>query len=64
MTHSTQCSRRHFMTTVAVAAGSVLAPRFSFAGPLQDPVVDTTEKQGKSVSREKVPWRVRPFPLK
>src|ERR1019366_132768 len=64
MTHSTQCSRRHFMTTVAVAAGSALAPGFSLASPLQDPVIDTTEKQGKSVSREKVLWRARPFPLK
>lgn len=29
----------------------------------QDPVVDTTQKDGKPVSREKVAWRVFPFPL-
>jgi DUF1680 family protein len=63
MTHSTFCSRRHFLTAAAVAAGSALAPRFSLASP-QDPVVNTTEKQGKPVSHEKVSWKVRPFPLK
>jgi DUF1680 family protein len=63
MTHSTQCSRRHFMTAAAIAAGSALAPRFSFANP-QDPVINTFEKDGKPVGHEKVDWKVRPFPLK
>ena len=34
------------------------------ATPLQDPVVNTTQKAGKSVTHEKVPWKVLPFPLK
>jgi uncharacterized protein len=65
MTDSNQFSRRHFLTTVAVAAGSALAPAVSSAMPTpQDPVIDNIEKQGKSVSREKVAWGARPFPLK
>lgn len=64
MTHSAQCSRRHFLTTAAIAAGSAFAPRFSTASPLQDPVIDTIEKQGKLISHEKVSWKARPFPLK
>jgi len=56
-------SRRHFMTSVAAAAGSALIPKALIAAPGQDPVVNTTQKDGKSVSREKVPWKVRPFPM-
>jgi len=56
-------SRRHFMTSVAAAAGSALIPKALIASPGQDPVANTTQKDGKSVSREKVPWKVRPFPM-
>src|SRR5579863_2795995 len=57
-------SRRDFMTSVAAAAGSTLLPRALMAASPQDPVVNTAQKAGKSVSYEKVPWKVRPFPLK
>ena len=63
MTRFGNLSRRHFITTVAAATGSTLIPRALFATP-QDPVVNTTTKDGKTVSREKVGWRVRPFPMK
>jgi uncharacterized protein len=59
-----QFSRRQFMTTSAAAAGSALLPEVLRAGPRQDPVVNTTEEDGKRVSYEKVPWQVRPFPIK
>jgi len=52
------------MSTVAAAAGSTLLPRALMASPPQDPVVNTTLKDGKPVSREKVPWKVVPFPMK
>ena len=29
-----------------------------------DPVVNASQKDGKPVSREKVPWKALPFPLK
>jgi uncharacterized protein len=57
-------SRRHFMATVATAAGSALLPTNLLATPPQDPVVDTVQRDGKSVAHDKVPWQVLPFPLK
>ena len=59
-----ELSRRHFIAMAAAAAGSALVPKASMATPPQDPVVDTMQKNGKPVSYEKVPWKVRPFPLK
>lgn len=55
-------SRRNFLATAAVSvAGSALIPKSLFA---QDPVVDAVVKDGKLLSREKVPWKVRPFSMK
>ena len=64
MTHFGQFSRRNFMTAVAAAAGSTLLPRPLRASPPQDPVVDASQKDGKSLGRETVPWRALPFPMK
>jgi uncharacterized protein len=57
-------SRRDFMTTLAAVAGSTLAPRLAMGSLLQDPVVNTLQPRGKAVGREKVLWKVRPFPIK
>ena len=54
-------SRRDFIATVGAAAGSALLPNLALA---QDPVVNTTYKDGKAVSREKISWKVEPFPMK
>jgi DUF1680 family protein len=51
------------MTTVAVATGSALVPRSLRAAAPQDPVVNTIQKDSKAISREKVSWKVRPFPM-
>jgi uncharacterized protein len=63
----TEFSRRNFMTTAAAAASSAFLSRIAVAAP-QDPVVDAkvieTKKNGKSSSREKVSWKVLPFPMK
>ena len=64
MTNFGQFSRRNFMTTVAAAAGSTLLPRVLMATPPQDPVLNVTQKDGKSVSHEKVSWKALPFPMK
>jgi DUF1680 family protein len=56
-------SRRDFITAAATAAGSALVPKLLSASPLQDPVVDAVKKDGKAISREKVFWKVQPFPL-
>jgi DUF1680 family protein len=57
-------SRRQFITSVAAAGGTVLIPKNLLAGPFQDPVVNTVEKDGKTVGRDKVAWKVRPFPMR
>ena len=61
MTLSAQFSRRNFITTAASVAGAAL---ISKTLPAQDPVLNTTYKDGKAVSRERISWRVRPFPMK
>jgi uncharacterized protein len=63
MTRSDGVSRRQFLAAAAAAGGSALLPGYALAAPFQDPVVNAVEKDGKSVSREKVPWTVRPFPM-
>jgi uncharacterized protein len=57
-------SRRKFIASAAVAGGSaILSTRLS-AVPFQHPVVNTLLKDGKPVSRERVSWKVQPFPAK
>jgi DUF1680 family protein len=57
-------SRRQFITSVAAAGGNVLVPKSLFATPFQDPVVNAVEKDGKTLERDKVAWKVRPFPMR
>jgi len=57
-------SRREFMTLAASAACTALVPKVAAASPFQDPVVNTVKKDGKTISREKVSWKVQPFPMK
>jgi DUF1680 family protein len=64
MIQSGQFSRRNFLTAVAATAGSTLLPKVLMATPAQDPVVNTTQKDGKPISHEKVSWKVLPFPMK
>jgi len=64
MTRFGEVSRRNFLTSIAAAAGSALIRSASVAIPLQDPVANTTQKEGKSVSYEKIRWKVRPFGMK
>lgn len=57
-------SRRNFLTSLAVTAGSTLLPKDLLAAPPQDPVVNTMPKDGKAATREKVSWKLLPFPMK
>ena len=61
---SSRMSRRKFIGAAAVAGGSALLPKHLFADAFQDPAVNTIRRDGQAVSREKVPWKVRPFPMK
>lgn len=58
-------SRREFVSSAAALASSALLSRVSLATP-QDPVVNArpeTKISGKASGREKVAWRVLPFPM-
>ena len=58
-------SRRQFIRNVAAAACATAVPRLMAGSTPQDPVVDTVvEKNGRSVSRERIPWKAKPFPMK
>ncbi len=63
MTRSDGVSRRQFLAVAAAAGGSALLPAAALAAPFQDPVVNPAEKDGKPTGREKVAWKVRPFPM-
>jgi len=52
------------MAAAAIAGATALFPKELFPSPAQDIVVNTVESGGKAVSREKVDWKVRPFPMK
>jgi DUF1680 family protein len=54
-------SRRNFLGTATAVAGSALVSRILFA---QDPVLNAVSKDGKVITRERVSWKVRPFPMK
>ncbi len=64
MCQSPRWSRRNFLATTAAAVGTTFLPRIASAVPRQDPVINTTAKDVKPFSREKVGWKVLPFPLK
>jgi len=57
-----EVSRRRFLSTVATVAGAALLPKEFLGAAWQDPVVDIPLK-GQS-SREKVSWKLLPFPLR
>ena len=57
-------SRRQFIASTTVAGGAAVLSKHLFAAPFQDPVLNTTMKDGKSVSHERVSWKVQPFPMK
>jgi DUF1680 family protein len=57
-------SRRQFIASAAAVGGSAFLPKPLVGKPFQDPVVNTVVKDGKTDSREKISWRVRPFPMK
>jgi uncharacterized protein len=64
MTEFSRVSRRKFVATAAVAGATALLPKELLSSPLQDAAVNTVKNGGKAISREKVDWTVRPFPMK
>jgi uncharacterized protein len=62
MTGFGRISRRHFMKTAAAVTGSALLPKSVIGLPVAAPA-QTSSKQKELAGREKVPWKVRPFPI-
>ncbi|MGH9431112.1 MAG: beta-L-arabinofuranosidase domain-containing protein [Terriglobia bacterium] len=63
MAASSTLTRRQFVSTAAAAAGMALLPGHAAAFPGQDPVIDALPFKGRSDGREKVMWKVEPFPM-
>ncbi|MGE5113932.1 MAG: glycoside hydrolase family 127 protein [Acidobacteriaceae bacterium] len=55
-------SRRKFVGSLAVAAGSTLLPSRALGDLFQDPVVN--QARNNAPSAERVPWKALPFPMK
>lgn len=55
-------NRRQFVKLAAAAAGASVLPGLALGDPPQNPVVNTVTKNGRTVSREKISWKVLPFP--
>ena len=65
MAGSDTFTRRHFITGLAAAAaGSAIVPGLALGTSPQDPVVNSLQDDGETGGREKVPWKVFPFPMK
>ena len=67
MENKNRLSRRQFVSTAAAAAGAALLPETVFPahgpGPAQDPIVGAAGIPGNPDTRERVLWRVEPFPM-
>lgn len=61
---SNQMNRRQFVSTAAAAVGATILPASGFSvSAFQDPTVDAAATNGGSEKRERVTWKVAPFPL-
>jgi hypothetical protein len=63
MTRLHRPTRRRFVSTAAVAAGAALLPSAVLASPVHNAAASAPERDRRSNSREKIPWKVEPFPL-
>ena len=64
MTRLHRPTRRQFVCAAAAAAGTALLPNAVLAGPAQDAAPSVAATIPQPVSREKIPWKVEPFPLR
>jgi hypothetical protein len=55
-------TRRQFVSTAAAAAGSAFLPGATWASPVTNATPTAPDKK-LNPSREKIPWKVEPFPL-
>jgi hypothetical protein len=64
MTHLHRPTRRQFVSAATALAGAALLPKFVLANPVLNAAPGAPAKESQPSSREKIPWKVEPFPLK
>jgi len=64
MTHLHRPTRRQFVSAATALAGAALLPDAVLASPAHNGGAGAPEKEPRPSSREKIPWKVEPFPLK
>ena len=63
MTNLHRPTRRQFVSAATALAGAALLPGAVLASPVQNAAAGAPAKDPKASSREKIPWKVEPFPL-
>lgn len=63
MKTSHRLTRRKFVSATAAAAAASLFPSRVLGAPGQDPVINSVRAAGRPDNRERVPWKVLPFPM-
>ena len=63
MVSSRRPTRRQFVSAAAAAAGAALLPKITLASPAQNAISATSAKGPSPITREKISWKVQPFPL-
>jgi hypothetical protein len=64
MTNLHRPTRRQFVSAATAVAGAALLPNAVRADPLQNAAASVPAKDPQPNSREKIPWKVEPFPLR
>jgi hypothetical protein len=63
MTHLHRPTRRQFVSAAAAAAGAALLPNAVWANPGPNAAASAIDTGRGTTSKEKIPWKVQPFPL-
>jgi len=63
MTHLHRPTRRQFVSTATALAGVALLPKGVLANPVLNAAAGAPAKEPRPISRERIPWKVEPFPL-
>src|SRR5271165_5035452 len=64
MTHLHRPTRRQFVSTATALAGAALLPKSVLANPALNAAPTAPANEPRPSSREKIPWKVEPFPLR
>ncbi len=63
MSNLHRITRRQFVSSATALAGAALLPKAVLANPVLNAAAGAAENGSRPSSREKIPWKVEPFPL-